>query len=124
GLCAQRCPVGINTGELVKQLRGQRSQHPARAKWLARNFSSAMRAAHLVLIASNGARQLLGAPRLSQASALLTRASGGRVPQWTSAMPQPVRLPRMDASVADSQRPRVVYLAACVSRVMGPAASD
>jgi D-lactate dehydrogenase len=27
GLCAQRCPVGINTGELVKKLRGRHATH-------------------------------------------------------------------------------------------------
>jgi D-lactate dehydrogenase len=35
-----------------------------------------------------------------------------------------VRLPRLESTYIDEQRPRVVYLAACVSRAMGPAASD
>ncbi|RZI80249.1 MAG: FAD-binding protein, partial [Pseudomonas sp.] len=34
GLCAQRCPVGINTGELVKKLRGQAADHGKTADWL------------------------------------------------------------------------------------------
>jgi len=38
-------------------------------------------------------------------------------------MPQPERAVRFSPAVTD-ERPRVVYLAACVSRVMGPAAGD
>ncbi|MEG6660456.1 (Fe-S)-binding protein, partial [Pseudomonas aeruginosa] len=57
------------------------------------------------------------------ASHSLSQASGGRVPQWTPALPQPVRLAPPPAPL-DDERPRVVYLAACVSRAMGPAFGD
>jgi len=123
GLCAQRCPVGINTGELVKKLRGQAAEHGKAADWLAEHFTTALQGARLTLTAANGARRLLGAPRLSRLSASLSKASKGRVPQWTAAMPQPVRAVDFSAPSNDA-RPRVVYLAACVSRVMGPAAGD
>ncbi|MDV7212822.1 (Fe-S)-binding protein, partial [Azotobacter beijerinckii] len=65
----------------------------------------------------------LGAPRLAKFSGALTRLSGGRLPEWTPAMPQPVRLQRLAATQPD-ERPRVVYLAACVSRAMGPSSDD
>ncbi|MDF3935085.1 FAD-binding and (Fe-S)-binding domain-containing protein [Pseudomonas citronellolis] len=123
GLCAQRCPVNINTGELVKKLRGEETRHPGTATWLARNFATAMQGARFMLHVANGARRLLGAPRLASVSASISHASKGRVPQWNPAMPQPVRLPAPPRSLDDS-RPRVVYLTACVSRAMGPAASD
>lgn len=123
GLCAQRCPVGINTGELVKKLRAQHAHHGRAAGWLAEHFTAALKGARFTLHAANGARMLLGAPRLSKLSAVMTKASSGRFPQWTSAMPQPENPIRFSPAV-DDQRPRVVYLAACVSRVMGPAAGD
>jgi D-lactate dehydrogenase len=123
GLCAQRCPVGINTGELVKKLRARSATKVKTANWLAGHFSSALQGARFTLHAANGARMLLGAPRLAKLSASLSKASAGHVPQWTSAMPQPEHAITFNAPVAD-QRPRVVYLAACVSRVMGPAAGD
>lgn len=123
GLCAQRCPVGINTGELVKKLRSQAAEHNKAADWLADNFHTALRGARLTLAAANGARKLLGAPRLSRLSASLSKASNGRLPQWTPAMPQPLRT-FAPAIPSNDARPRVVYLAACVSRVMGPAAGD
>ncbi|MEE3509501.1 FAD-binding and (Fe-S)-binding domain-containing protein [Pseudomonas sp. 10C3] len=123
GLCAQRCPVGINTGELVKKLRSREATHGKTADWLAHNFKTALQGARFTLHVANGARMLLGAPRLAKISAALSKASSGRVPQWTAAMPQPERAIRFSPPIND-QRPRVVYLAACVSRVMGPAASD
>ena len=123
GLCAQRCPVGINTGELVKKLRAEDAGHLKTADWLAEHFHATLRGARLTLAAANGARKLLGAPRLSRLSASLSKASHGRLPQWTPAMPQPLRAIDFGPASND-ERPRVVYLAACVSRVMGPAAGD
>ncbi|SCX72296.1 D-lactate dehydrogenase [Pseudomonas sp. NFACC32-1] len=123
GLCAQRCPVGINTGELVKKLRGRTATRKKTADWLASNFATALQGARFTLHVANGARMLLGAPRLTRLSGGLNRLSKGRVPQWTNAMPQPERPIRFSPAVAD-ERPRVVYLAACVSRAMGPAAGD
>jgi D-lactate dehydrogenase len=123
GLCSQRCPVGINTGELVKKLRSREAHHDKTATWLADHFKTALQGARFTLHAANGARMLLGAPRLAKISAALSKASAGRVPQWTPAMPQAEQAIRI-TPVVDDQRPRVVYLAACVSRVMGPAAAD
>lgn len=123
GLCAQRCPVGINTGELVKKLRAQAAHHVKTADWLADNFHTALSGARLTLRVANGARRLLGAPRLGRISRALSKASNGRVPVWTPAMPQPLQAVQFSPPSHDA-RPRVVYLAACVSRVMGPAAGD
>ncbi|OFJ41784.1 4Fe-4S ferredoxin [Pseudomonas koreensis] len=123
GLCAQRCPVGINTGELVKKLRGRHATHQKTADWIEGNFAKTLQGARFTLHVANGARMMLGAPRLAKLSATLTRLSKGQMPLWTNAMPQPEKAIRFSPSVAD-ERPRVVYLAACVSRVMGPAAGD
>nr|WP_281459832.1 FAD-binding and (Fe-S)-binding domain-containing protein [Pseudomonas sp. P13] len=123
GLCAQRCPVGINTGELVKKLRSRSATRTKTADWLASNFAIALQGARFTLHVANGARMLLGAPRLARLSAGLTRLSKGQVPQWDNAMPQPEKAIRFSPAVCD-ERPRVVYLAACVSRAMAPAAGD
>ncbi|ROM73483.1 4Fe-4S ferredoxin [Pseudomonas brassicacearum] len=123
GLCAQRCPVGINTGELVKKLRSREATKTKTANWIEGNFATTLQGARFALHVANGARMLLGAPRLAKLSASLTRLSKGQVPQWTSAMPQPEKAIRFSPTAPD-ERPRVVYLAACVSRVMGPAAGD
>ncbi|WP_431036390.1 FAD-binding and (Fe-S)-binding domain-containing protein [Pseudomonas yamanorum] len=123
GLCAQRCPVGINTGDLVKKLRSRDADRTKTAEWLSTHFATALQGARFTLHVANGARMLLGAPRLAKLSATVTRLSKGQIPQWTNAMPQPEKAIRFSPAVSD-ERPRVVYLAACVSRAMGPAAGD
>lgn len=123
GLCAQRCPVGINTGDLVRKLRAAEAGHAGSATWLARHFATAMQGTRLTLAAADTARKLLGAPRLAALSAGLRRLSGERLPQWSAVMPQPVRL-QLPSAPQPGDQPRVVYLAACVSRAMGPAAGD
>ncbi|MFI8480867.1 FAD-binding and (Fe-S)-binding domain-containing protein [Pseudomonas sp. NPDC078700] len=123
GLCAQRCPVGINTGDLVRKLRAREATHTRTADWLANNFATALNGTRATLTLANGVRKLLGAPRLQTLSAKLSSVSKQRIPQWTPAMPQAVRPLRVHAPSQDA-RPRVVYLAACVSRAMGPSFSD
>ncbi|WP_434456493.1 FAD-binding oxidoreductase [Stutzerimonas urumqiensis] len=123
GLCAQRCPVGINTGDLVRKLRSTGADRTHTANWLADHFATALKGTRLMLHVANGAHLLMGTRLLGRASATVTRASAGKVPQWTPAMPQPLyklALPRP----VENDKPRVVYLAACVSRAMGPAARD
>ena len=129
GLCAQRCPVGINTGDLVRQLRARDANSQRSADWLANNFQRTLQGARLMLQVANGARRLLGAPLLGRTSAALSKASQGKLPQWTPALPQAVQrlqlhLPMTNTDANGDTRPRVVYLAACVSRVMGPAAGE
>src|SRR5690606_22658942 len=123
GLCAQRCPVGINTGDLVRKLRGVDAHRQGTATCLAEHFATAMKGARFTLAAANGARKLLGAPLLAKTSASLRKLSGERLPQWTSALPQAVK-PIAYTPASEDARPRVVYLAACVSRAMGPAFGD
>ncbi|MDH4555582.1 FAD-binding oxidoreductase [Pseudomonas sp. BN417] len=123
GLCAQRCPVGINTGDLVRKLRGKDAHHNGSADWLAGHFATALKGARLTLRVADGARRVLGAPLLEKTSRTLRQLSGNRLPQWTPALPQAVQPIHFIPPTTDA-RPRVVYLAACVSRAMGPAAGD
>jgi D-lactate dehydrogenase len=124
GLCAQRCPVNINTGDLVRKLRSRNADNTRAANWLAEHFGTAVQGTRFMLHVANGAHLLLGTRLLSKTSGLLSKASKGRVTQWTPAMPQPLQRLDLPAPAASDPRPRVVYLAACVSRAMGPAARD
>jgi D-lactate dehydrogenase len=123
GLCAQRCPVNINTGDLVRKLRAEKTGRPGAANWVADHFQTVLRGTRLVLTMASGVEKLLGAPRLAKVSAGFSKLSGSRLPQWDPSMPQPVRFVP-PAPAAESDAPRVVYLPACVSRVMGPARGD
>jgi D-lactate dehydrogenase len=123
GLCAQRCPVGINTGDLVRKLRADQAGRAGTANWVADHFPAVLRGARFVLAVASGTEKFLGAPRLAKLSAGMRKLSGQRLPQWDPSMPQPIRfVPPKPA--AETGSPRVVYFAACVSRVMGPASGD
>ena len=124
GLCAQRCPVGINTGDLVRKLRGREANKTGTANWLAEHFATAVQGTRFMLHVANGAHLIMGTRNLAKLSATMTRASKGRVPQWTPATPQPLQRLNLPKAPPTDERPRVVYLAACVSRAMGPAARD
>ena len=124
GLCAQRCPVGINTGDLVRELRADKAHYDSRADWLASHFSTALKGTRLMLKAADTANRLLGAPRLQRWTEASKKLSGGRVPSWNPAMPQPVRWVEHAKPSVATEKPRVVYLPACVSHAMGPARSD
>ncbi len=124
GLCAQRCPVGINTGDLVRELRAKQSQHPDIAQRLARSFASAASAARWALSSAELARKVLGAPRMYRWSQQLHQRFT-ELPVYLPATPQAVKFSKeKDAINAPSDKPRVVYFAACVSQVMGPAHLD
>ncbi|UCO97507.1 FAD-binding oxidoreductase [Metapseudomonas lalkuanensis] len=123
GLCAQRCPVGINTGDLVRKLRANDAHHAGSADWLARHFALALKGTRLTLRVADGARRGLGAPLLAKTSGVLRQLSGNRLPQWSPALPRAAAPIHFIPPTADN-RPRVVYLAACVSRAMGPSAGD
>jgi len=124
GLCAQRCPVGINTGDLVRKLRGKEANQNGTANWLADHFSTAVQGTRFMLHAANGAHLIMGTKALSKTSSAFSKLSKGRVPLWTPAMPQPLHRLHLPKPAPQDERPRVVYLAACVSRAMGPSARD
>lgn len=81
GLCATQCPVGINTGELVREMRHRRLGHRAGlARRIGRHFDGATRAARGVLGLAGIGRRVLGDRGLSKVSGAVTRLSGNRVP--------------------------------------------
>ena len=122
GLCATACPVGIDTGKLVKALRAEARSPSARrlASSLADHYAGAIGSARLALGAASAARAVLGERGLSGLSRGLRAASGRRLPLWNAALPRPA--PRHDfRTVPGRGGPALVYLPSCVVRAMGPA---
>lgn len=123
GLCAQRCPVGINTGDLIRKLRGAEAHHAGRANWLGEHFSTTLKGARLGLATANTLRKVMGDSLLEKASGVVSAISGDSIPKWNPSMPKPAYPVDVIAPITEN-RPRVVYLAACVSRTLGPGAED
>jgi len=125
GLCATACPVGIDTGKLVKALRAAARSPAARrtASALADHYGGAVGSLRVALGAAAAARAVLGERGLSGLSRGLRAASGRRLPLWNAALPRPA--PRHDfRTVPGRGGPAMVYLPSCVVRAMGPARGD
>ena len=120
GLCATACPVGIETGLLVKQERG-RAAWPlalAIAGLAARHYGGVTTGMRLGLAAADKVHAMLGTGRMKKALDGLRRASGGRMPKWSPALAQPAHF--VPAAATPQGAERVVYFPSCAARSMGP----
>ncbi|WP_445767631.1 FAD-binding and (Fe-S)-binding domain-containing protein [Rheinheimera sp.] len=103
GMCSTACPVGINTGDLTRQLRAVNNRRWQRvAAFIARHFSVAAAITRLGL--------------------RLGSLVGTVLPRWHKAMPTANSVKITDA--AGNGLTPVIYLASCSGRVMGPAANS
>jgi D-lactate dehydrogenase len=122
GMCATGCPVGIDTGLLVKHLRDE--GHPAwrrgLARTMARHFGAVERASRAGLRAAHVAREDLGAGGTA-GLVRVARALGLDLPLGFPDLPRAAGadLPRTARGDA-----RAVYLPSCVSRTLGPGGGD
>ncbi|GAB3461497.1 FAD-binding and (Fe-S)-binding domain-containing protein [Kineococcus endophyticus] len=116
GLCAQACPVGINTGDLVRRLRAEEVPAPLDRAWAgaARHWDVATRVGSAAL--SVAAR--VPAP-VVRAAARTARAVAGadRVPSYGTELPRGGRArPRLDGGGATE----AVLFSACTGTLFGP----
>jgi D-lactate dehydrogenase len=120
GLCATACPVGIETGLLIKALRGRRATPLARkvAAGAAQHYAGVTTGVRLGLGAADLLHGLVGTAVMKGTLDGLRKASGGRLPKWSPALPRPVRF-RPPPAVLE-QADRVVYFPSCAARNMGP----
>jgi D-lactate dehydrogenase len=118
GLCATACPVGIDTGQLVKRFRGMRHSAFAHriAESLASNFSVVEYGVRAALILGHLVEDTLGTSAVRGLTALLRKVFGKTVPLWTNDVPyaSDSRLPATSAVGADA-----VYFPSCISRTLG-----
>jgi D-lactate dehydrogenase len=119
GSCAAVCPVAIDTGKLVKELRHRTNSPRAEraALELARRYAATERAARAALRTGGLAAGVLGDRRLAAASERIrARVGSDRVPAWTATMPDaaPKHLP-----VTSRAGAAAVYLPSCLNRIFG-----
>lgn len=122
GLCAERCPVDINTGDLMRKLRENHSAMAATiARWTADHFDGVTSATRLGLNAANGLHSLLGSNAMRSASKAARKLSGNRLPLWTPHMPRSAGKLRQPSGlkIHAISREKIVYFPSCASRNMG-----
>lgn len=127
GLCAERCPVGINTGDLVKKLRSAKYQkYNSIARWTADHFSATTKMVNIGLKVNALAQKTLGDKAVGKVTNGLRKLSGGKTPMWIPEMPtsnrhRPKNTPANDQT---GENKKVVYLPSCASRTMGQQADN
>ena len=109
GLCSTACPVGIDTGDLTRRLRGRQLGDTARAvnAWTGDHFGTLANASRLGLKVGHAVSGVFG-------DNFLSRVSGGA---WKKHMPYAGKAPVQRNSAGDP----VVYFPTCGSRIFGPA---
>ncbi|WP_353571663.1 FAD-binding and (Fe-S)-binding domain-containing protein [Candidatus Albibeggiatoa sp. nov. BB20] len=118
GLCATQCPVNINTGDLTVQLRQQKRGKIANVtgNWIESHFSTVALMTRFSLGGASLAQSVLGNKLMSSLSQGARDLSGKRLPLWTAEMPRPTCFKPVQQT---KQKQKVVYFAACATRVMG-----
>ena len=107
GLCSTACPVGIDTGELTRLLRGRAAGNTSHnvAQWTADNFGKVASLSRVGLTLGHAASAVVG-------ESLVARLSGG---SWKRGMPLAGKAPAPYRGAGDP----VVYFPACGGRIFG-----
>lgn len=103
GMCSTACPVGINTGDLTRQLRAVNNR-----RW---QGVAAFIAQHFSVVAA-----------ISRFGLRVGNLFGAVLPRWHKAMPTAGRIEITQTKNAGLTP--LIYLASCSGRVMGPAANS
>ncbi len=125
GLCATRCPVGINTGTFIKHLRGELAspRQQKAATWVAEHFSAVAKTLATTLKGVSLAHSLFGTRVMDAGSQTLRVLTLKKMPLWNKEMPKGLS-PVKPVPVNQANPLKVVYFPSCISRTMGPSASD
>lgn len=126
GMCAERCPVGINTGDLVKQQRRiANAKHQKKAAWFVGHLPAVLKSARLGIGLVQTTHDVIGTTAFSAISRTINTVSQKKIPLWTEAMPRLAKnhLKSSRDPVSDS-KPDFVYWPSCVSQIMGPSKQD
>jgi D-lactate dehydrogenase len=120
GLCAVSCPINIDTGKLIKNLRSEKvANRQHKAVWIANNMSLVTSAARQALSIISFFHAILGTNVMQAISGGLRKASRNRIPQWNPFMPGGARAIKPDNKVGSSSLRKVVYFPSCINRSMG-----
>jgi len=123
-MCKTSCPVKIDTGALVKEMKSAARSSVSRrlALLAARNFGAVAGGARFSLRAVSIVRSLPGgALVLDLVTAPLHRLAPLLVPRLRPTLDLPTAAPPLPAPrVSANGHPRVVYFPSCLTRILGP----
>lgn len=117
-LCSLACPIGIDTGALIKRLRSEAVPDPAQrqVEKLSRRFGQLEKGLKLALGSAHLADKVVGQKALNWLIERGENLTGSRLPHWDSRLPPAnfEALPETSATGA-----AFVYFPSCLNRTMG-----
>lgn len=120
GSCALACPVGINTGMLMKRFRQEEhnTTHEYVAEKIAQNWGAAEIGARAALTLNHIATSMYGGSLVAESALKLARSvvSKDLMPGWLPVIP-PAASPEVPATSRENAV--AVYFHACVNRMFG-----
>jgi D-lactate dehydrogenase len=121
GSCALTCPLGIDTGKLVKELRAAtHGPRAARAAELAADRWKTVEGVGRAALRTGAEGGLIGRRGMARASGLARKVTGpDAVPAWVEPMPPPAEH-EAPAGPAPAE-PAAVYMPSCTNRIFGSA---
>ncbi|VFQ46745.1 FAD-binding and (Fe-S)-binding domain-containing protein [Desulfoluna butyratoxydans] len=120
GLCAQRCPVGINTGTFTKKQRAEATGKMGNrtASFLADHYNGTTRTVRAGLKGAHMVHKLAGDGIMEAVAMHARRLSLKTLPMWNRALPDAAG--KMRKLKGKSSNPlKVVYFPSCISRSFG-----
>ena len=121
GLCAERCPVDINTGDLIRELRHHNNKsYQGVSKVLANNFTTVEKMTRVSLGVAGFSHKLIGSKVMGGLTGTIRKLSFNKIPLWSKYLPQRANYyPKIYDNQETTIRPKVVYIPSCASRSMG-----
>ena len=119
GLCALNCPIGINTGKLIKELRFDKKGWLANATagFIANKYAVFSGVARGALSFVGGLQRVLSQKLMEKGGSFVHKATGRRIPMWNKHMPLAAKKVNVESDVRSDRK--VVYFPACINRIMG-----
>ena len=120
GLCGLICPVKIDTGKFIKDLRHSKVSESTKknAAYIADNMARMTSAGRMGLNFVSICHTVLGSNLMGTIAGGMRKISGNRIPKWNKDMPKGAK--KIKHSIAnEGQVDKVVYFPACINRTMG-----
>lgn len=114
GLCATECPVDINTGDLVKRLRGENHSKFANqtALRIAKNFKTTEQLMQLALRSGLLVNKVFGKTAMTKLTTAIKKVVPS-FPKWMQTQAGPVKIP------VTTKQGSFLYFTTCITRCMG-----
>ena len=121
GLCSLACPVGIDTGKLIKSLRHSAHTPTAHAvaTFVAGHMAGTTSALRMLLRGADIMRRLTGEHVMSRISGMARTITRDTLPLWNRNLPRHAKRVRVPPPRNGSRGPTVVYFPTCINRTFG-----